>query len=276
MSSISDPLAEQIAFQLQAPGFDLAFLVFDNLICFSLFPQGQDAPSSAVIKLIQGVPSVFADRSLLALRQTVFTTAPFKESCRGMIKVAAKRGRDQLRAVDHGISLSMPVREFGQRQDIWSQPLSLPDSDRVRGRWRLGDIETRPTDQVLAELEDITVKGFESDQPRYERPWGIAALLLSASGQVLGTASNDNAVHKTRHAELLLIQDLYQRTQSRIPAHATLLVTHKPCQMCAGLIFEWSEDPSSLQIHFRHEVNGVRSRHTVFDRLRLGSSPKKL
>jgi tRNA(Arg) A34 adenosine deaminase TadA len=94
----------------------------------------------------------------------------------------------------------------------------------------------------------------------------IAALLISPVGTVLSYGINSNSKNKTLHAEVNLVQRLYREKGFKIPEGSILYSTHKPCKMCAGMIYQWSEVPGSLQVYYSVEETGLFSRHTVLDR----------
>jgi hypothetical protein len=93
----------------------------------------------------------------------------------------------------------------------------------------------------------------------------IAAVLVDADGRVLGAGVNSNSINKTLHAEVNLIQSYFLQTHQSLPAGATLYVTHKPCKMCAAMIYESSPAGQPIQVRYLHEELGCRSRFTILD-----------
>ncbi|MET0398946.1 MAG: Bd3614 family nucleic acid deaminase [Longimicrobiaceae bacterium] len=63
----------------------------------------------------------------------------------------------------------------------------------------------------------------------------IAAVLVSATNQIIGWGVNTNDARSTRHAETNAIQAFQREAGTAIPAGATLYSTLEPCYMCAGL-----------------------------------------
>ena len=66
----------------------------------------------------------------------------------------------------------------------------------------------------------------------------VAALVLDASGAVIGTGRNERELRQdpTAHAEILALQDAAATTGDWHLTDTTLVVTLEPCAMCAGAI----------------------------------------
>ncbi|MGZ3771208.1 MAG: Bd3614 family nucleic acid deaminase, partial [Bdellovibrio sp.] len=75
----------------QSEPYHVAFVEHNNTIYYSFYPRNCEAPSSAIVKLLQGVFDKFLDQSFFILRNRIYTTAALSEMCRGMVKVVAKR-----------------------------------------------------------------------------------------------------------------------------------------------------------------------------------------
>lgn len=260
--------AEHIAFLLNLPGFDLAFVEHHGVIYHSYFPQGRSAPSSAVVKLMQGLFDQFVDHSFFILRQRIYTTAPLTEMCRGMIKVVAKRATEKTLPQNHQLELAAQFQEVGARTEPVAtvrhlnseNTTSLPEIQE----WLQRQAPQRPVDflRVAGGLARRIPRGgvlhdFDRD---------IAALLISPAGTVLSYGINSNSKNKTLHAEVNLVQRFYRENGLKIPEGSILYSTHKPCKMCAGMIYQWSEASDSLQVYYSIEETGLFSRNTVLDR----------
>ena len=61
----------------------------------------------------------------------------------------------------------------------------------------------------------------------------------------------------------------FLQTGKKIPAGTRIYVTHKPCKMCAGMIYHWSEDPRSIQVRYLKEETGGLSRSTILDQIKV-------
>ncbi|RYZ67719.1 MAG: hypothetical protein EOP09_10575 [Proteobacteria bacterium] len=91
----------------------------------------------------------------------------------------------------------------------------------------------------------------------------IACLLLDASDNLLAFGLNSNSKNKTLHAEVNMVQRFFQETGRKIPAGAKIVTTRKPCRMCAGMIYEWSDAPNTLQILYGEDDKS--SKNTVLE-----------
>ena len=97
----------------------------------------------------------------------------------------------------------------------------------------------------------------------------IAAMLIDGNGELLSYGVNSNSRNKTLHAEVNLVQRWFRESGKKIPSGAVLYSTHKPCKMCAGMIYHWSENPRDVQVFYAVEEDGGLSRETVLDQHRL-------
>lgn len=264
--------AEQLAFLLKLPGWDVAFVEHEGTVYFSYYRQGVSAPSSAVIKLLQGLFDQHRDLSFFILRQRLFTTGSLSEMCRGMIKVVAKRVSAEILGVDHGFTLSVQFKEVGARDEaLYSvQNLSLLNQVSFEEVRTLIGAERSPAG-LLQKAQELA-RQVERGPVLHDHHRNIAALLFSKEGDLLGFGVNSNAINKTLHAEVNLVQKLYRETQGWIPEGATLISTHKPCKMCAGMIHDWSAQPRSVRVFYHQEETGGLSRNTVLDQLGVQSA----
>ncbi|MNS97203.1 tRNA-specific adenosine deaminase [compost metagenome] len=99
----------------------------------------------------------------------------------------------------------------------------------------------------------------------------IAAVLLNADREVLSYGLNSNSKNKTLHAEVNLVQRYFRENHQMIPEGAILISTHKPCKMCAGIIYDSAVNPRSLKIQYGVEELGGLSRATILDQWQLNS-----
>lgn len=263
--------AEHIAFLLKQSALDLAFVEHEGVVYYSYFPQKGEAPSSAIVKLLQGLFDQFVDQSFFILRQRIFTTASLTEMCRGMVKVVAKRVSDNILPQNQEMDLRLRFLQIGEGQEYLVQTRHLNTENKTPlnnvGEWIAQQSPQGPGD-VLA-----LAGGLARLVPRggvlhdYDRD--IAALLISSEGRVLSYGVNSNSKNKTLHAEVNLVQRMYRESGHKIPHGAILYSTHKPCKMCAGMIYHWCESPSSLRVYYSIEEKGTLSRQTVLDRAGL-------
>jgi tRNA(Arg) A34 adenosine deaminase TadA len=249
--------SEQAAARLFRPGFEVAFVAHNEFLYCTYCPRGFVGPSSAVIKLIQSLFDQRQDQSFFILRNRIFTTAPLSEQCRGMVKIVAKRVRGEVLAKDHGVELAQ-------------QTVVLEGDDSFAKLDLLSLENQRPLQTVLALQKDSPlawVRSLAEMNPRgqtlhdYDRD--IASLLVSETGLLLGYGINCNSKNKTLHAEVNMVQRFHRETGHKIPFGARIYTTRKPCKMCAGMIYDASEEPTSLQIYFAEDDKS--SQHTVLD-----------
>lgn len=262
---------EQIAFLLQRPGWDVAFVEHQGCVYHSGLPSGFLGPSSAVVKLLQGLFDKFVDHSFFILRQRIYTTGPLTEMCQGMVKVVAKRITGCVVPVDHDLALDLSFQEVG-----------LTDQPIVSSRYLSSEnlLSLQAIKQYLPMPATPGAQGFltaalrlAEQVPRgeilhdYDR--AIAALLIGSEGELLAYGLNSNSKNKTLHAEVNLLQRLFLETHHGIPEGAVLYSTHKPCKMCAGMIYHSSTNRATLQVYYAIEEQGGLSRNTILDRLQI-------
>ncbi|KYG70909.1 hypothetical protein AZI85_01185 [Bdellovibrio bacteriovorus] len=262
--------AEHLAFLLKKPGFELAFVEHEGSVYFAHYKESSVAPSSAVVKLLQGLFDQFIDHSFFILRNRIYTTASLTEMCRGMIKVVAKRATAGIIPVDHKLDGPWQFREIGPADmELWNSMYRVDSKLAESQKLNKGLLSSS---QYLSELRE-TALSLARQVPRgdvlhdYDRD--IAAVLVDAEGAILSYGVNSNSKNKTLHAEVNLLQNLYRQSSVKIPANAVLYSTHKPCKMCAGMIYHWCEDPASLRVYYSVEEKGSLSRETILDKLSL-------
>lgn len=252
---------------------DLAFVEYSGVVYYAHYSQGVRAPSSAVVQLLQGLFDEFVDHSFFILRQRIFFTGTATEMCRGMVKVVAKRMTDQIVPRDQGMRLQLSYHCAGDGEPtvIRSRFLS---AENKKPLFEVEGWLAARSPQVIADFLKAA-KELTAWVPRgevlhdYDRE--VGAVLLDREGRLLSYGLNSNSKNKTLHAEVNLLQRLYLERGQMVPPGAQLYVTHKPCKMCAGMIYHWSEEPMELQVFYSVEEMGTHSRQTVLDRLRLNT-----
>lgn len=268
---LAEKRAEHIAFLLNQPERDLAFVEHKGVLYYALFPQNTSAPSSATVKLLQGLFDQFVDHSFFILRQRIFVTSSLTEMCRGMVKVVGKRISEDIVPKDHGLNLNLRFEQVGTPEEILIpvRHLNSENQNPLRDIQEWIATNTAVTSVDLLDLAGRLAKRVPRGTILHDFDRDIAALLLDSSGKVLSYGINSNSKNKTLHAEVNLLQRLFREFKSKIPKGAVLYSTHKPCKMCAGMIYHWSEDPLSVKVYYSVEETGALSRHTVLDRLQL-------
>jgi tRNA(Arg) A34 adenosine deaminase TadA len=240
---------------------------------FAFHSRSDRAPTSAIVRLIQGIYAAEPDQSRVIVRNRIYTTAALTAMCRGMIAVAAKRATDQ-------IFLTANSPDFKSAEIL--ERIDLTHSlNGLSGELKYGE-QTPPehhSDQsgfsqtrnekywidLALELVRPTQILREEQKPlfQYNRP--VAAVLISREGELLAWALNTNAVNKTLHAELNLVQSFYRKFGSKIPAGSKLFTTLKPCKMCAGMLFDVAEDMRSFEVIYAEDDPGLNARNTALE-----------
>ncbi len=260
--------ARHLAFLLNKDSFEVAFVEFKGRVYFSYFPKQAVAPSSAVVKLLQGLFDRHIDHSFFILRQRIFTTAPLSEMCKGMIKVVAKRASGEIVGEpDPEFTETLEFIEIDSAERVLSDVAHLNSENQMPlasvKAWlkKLGPDSDEKLLQAAHDLSQQVPRGEVLHD--YDR--NIAALLISKNGEVLSYGVNSNSKNKTLHAEVNLIHRYFREQGDKIPEGAVLYSTHKPCKMCAGMIYDWIGDSKSVRVYYSVEETGGLSAQTVLD-----------
>lgn len=250
-------LVQQIAFELARSGFELAFVSHKGVLYYSYFPKAVSAPSSAVVKLLQGLFDHHIDHSFFILRNRIFTTAPVTAMCHGMIKVVAKRVQGDVVAVDHGVPVPFAKVLVGDDALLASVRFLSAENQMP-----LEKIKALEQESKLAWVQKIAALNARGEILHdYDRD--IACLLVDSTGEILAYGLNSNSKNKTLHAEVNMVQRYYREKGLKLPAGAKLYTTRKPCKMCAGMIHDWCENPAALEIYYLEDDKS--SQNTVLD-----------
>lgn len=243
------PLICQMAYRLYKQKKHVAFVEHQGKVYYSYYSEDSSSPQSAVVNLLQGLFQRFVDHSFFILRNRIYTTGTVTEMCLGMVKVVAKRISDKVVPQDLGVPLDYEFIEILELERSFSD-LNIPAFVGIQTAWKLAELN--PRGEVLHD---------------YDRK--IAAVLVDEADKVLAYGLNSNSKNKTLHAEVNLVQSFFQKTGQKIPRGAKIYSTHKPCKMCAGIIYEWSEEREQAFVFYDIEEAGSLSNHTILDRLRL-------
>ncbi|KYG66389.1 hypothetical protein AZI86_04870 [Bdellovibrio bacteriovorus] len=259
--------AEQIAFLLKIPGFALAFVEHQGVLYYSHFLETSIAPSSAVVKLLQGVFDQHVDLSFFILRNRIYSTLPLSEMCRGMLRVVAKRASEGILPRDHGLETNLQFQEVGVKDEVLF-PTTKLSSENTQDLASVALMFARITqaDQILLRLSEMA-SAVSRGKILHDYHRDIAAVLMGPEGDCLSYGLNSNALNKTLHAEVNLVHRLFKDRGVKIPKGSVLYSTHKPCKMCAGIIHDWSEDPRHVQVYYHHHEDGGLSRATALDKI---------
>jgi tRNA(Arg) A34 adenosine deaminase TadA len=250
---------QQIAFDLAKPGFELAFVSHREFLYYAYFPKGISAPSSAVVKLLQGLFDRQVDQSFFILRNRIYTTAKVTAMCQGMIKIVAKRLQGNVQAQNHNLPLSCEKTLIGGDEVL--VPVSFLSSANQLPLEEIKKLEEPSKLTWIQKIAKLNARGEVLHD--YDRD--IACLLVDKSGEILAYGLNSNSKNKTLHAEVNTVHRFFRERQKRLPKGAKLYTTRKPCKMCAGMIHDWSEDPASLEIFYLEEDKS--SQNSVLERV---------
>ena len=198
---------------------------------------GSYAPHTPLTDLIQGIYAQYPSEARAILRNRIQLNYDPSPLCLAMLKVAAKRWAPAGPNKPAGQTLAPPTPHL--------VPSSLP---------RL---------QTLSEAPDLLATLLPRPGPtRALSSRAVSALLLSPQLEVLAAAANSNSQERTRHAELELVQGYWALHQKPIPRGAVLVVSLKPCRMCAAAIARTAED----KVLYLNDDPGPFARATELER----------
>lgn len=216
-----------------SPGTHWAWIHFtdkhgQDIIYYSGFPREkpQGCPSSAVVKLLQGIFDQKWDLSFFILRNRIYTSYQPSKMDEGMVRLVAKR-----------CSASSPIE--GQIPEMkWVQ---IGEIDSLFYENTVALVRAQlDQDFVIDPTEALTL--LEGQIPRggvlHDSPREIAAILTDSQGRVLEYACHSGWLNKTLHAEVLVLQRYFKRTGQGLPKGAQLFTSLKPCRMCSEMLAE--------------------------------------
>lgn len=262
---LAETRAAHFASVLASPEEDVAFVEHKEVLYFARYPRNQVGPSSAVVRLLQGLFEQFIDHSFFILRNRIFTTASLSEMDKGMIKVVAKRATGDIPMVTDP-SIVLPECVEITRANILNEQEHLNAANK-QALAKVASVLPKPPTSPQNYLQAATT--LADKVPRgeilhdYDR--GIAAFMLNENGELLSYGVNSNSKNKTLHAEVNMVQRYFRETGNKIPKGTQIFSTHKPCKMCAGMIYDWCQDPMSVQIYYGVEETGRLSTATILD-----------
>jgi cytidine deaminase len=159
--------------------------------------------------------------------------------------------------------------DFSEASEIGTAEMDMFPlrAERVPLVWKPEVLVSRAEQiQFLTLLEDQIPQG----EVKHDFPRKIAAYALNEKSQVFAAAAHSGWINKTLHAEVCLIQDLHRSGLEALPARCTLILSMKPCAMCAGMIHDFLPKEFSGEILFLKEDPGPMARNTALDKnLRL-------
>lgn len=256
-------IPQEIAYYLQqrANDRDFAFLIHKEIVYFSFFPKFLKCPSSAVVKLIQGIFDQHRDLSFFILRERIYSSREISLLEKGMIRIVAKRAS----SIDVSTFISSKEKPTHQFIEIGADEIIYPVKSLI--------------EENLPELPSVINKETEAmswaqkiaQSVRREPRWhdsnrSIGALITDNSGRVLSHSCNSACLNKTLHAEVRSIQNHWRSTNSLLPRGAKIFVTLEPCEMCLGMILSSAEEPESIRIYFAEKEKRPSAMRTTFEK----------
>jgi hypothetical protein len=223
------------------------------------FPKNMWAPSSAVVKLVQGLFDRYWDQSFFLLRKRIFTTASLTSFDRGMVRVAAKR-------VSGPVDFS--AEELKKPLDF--ECVALPSEPVFRSRLPQKEIQIFPgflrTPEEIQDRIEFLKAQVERGEVLHDFNRAVAAVLLSREGQVLAEAVHGGSLNKTLHAEIRLCQNFFLSVGTRFPEGARLIVSLKPCRMCAAMVARMAENVADFKAIYLEDDPGSLARNTELEK----------
>ncbi|MFZ9519084.1 MAG: Bd3614 family nucleic acid deaminase [Silvanigrellaceae bacterium] len=212
----------------------LAWLEWNGVVYWVEYQRRPFEPRSAVAALIEGIWQSFPASAHFMLRSRIFSTESPTQLCRGIVIVCAKR-MTHVDIVPHELMSRMRLcdKAVNVNFDKFNHSSSLLNSVPQHS-------------------------GVKAEQNRSIECW-----LLSREGRLLATAPNTAGRDRTRHAEMNLLKNWWQRERRPLPRGGRLWVTLEPCSMCAGAIWECVEDKADFKVLFLEQDFGSAAARSV-------------
>lgn len=215
-----------------------------EIVYYSGFPQikPQGCPSSAVVKLLQGIFDQKWDLSFFILRNRIYTSYEPSKMDQGMIRLVAKRC-----SVSPSVPGPLPDLEWieiGNRSELFYENTV----EQIKAHLDLAFVE-----EPVAALE-VLEKQIPRGRVFHDFPREIAAILTDKENRVLEYAVHGGWLNKTLHAEVIVLQRHFKRTGQPLPEGAKLYTSLKPCRMCAEMVGEIAG--KDFEVHYKQNDPG--------------------
>jgi tRNA(Arg) A34 adenosine deaminase TadA len=219
------------------------------------------APSSPVVRLVQGLYERFPERARKLARNRIYDTGEPGLICRETVHVAAKRITGGIVPHDHGLRTGLVQVDLSD-WDSGRPPLAAPE-DALRS-WPGAKPPSSPRD--FLRLATILASRIPRSGPLHGLDRPVAALLVSPEGRLQAWALNTNARNRTLHAEINLVQGFYREARNPFPRGSRLYVTLKPCRMCAALIWQLARRDRDLRVLYAEDDPGPNARGSILEK----------
>ncbi len=228
----------------------LAAIFTKAVTYFAQYEPIPQEPHTAATQLIQGLYEKFPDKALHILRNKIYLNYQPGLLCRGMISIAAKRyevrstlGLNSLSRFDANVEITFTSK----KSSVTWQETSF---EEVLNWLRMKEEPYR--------------QSIYSSVPHFARNRPVRAILLDAENQVILAAENQNSNNKTLHAEVILLQDYFQKYKKGFTSPVTLLTNLQCCKMCAAMIWYMHSEPwNQLKVVYLKPENGPSARDTI-------------
>ncbi|MFN7454072.1 MAG: Bd3614 family nucleic acid deaminase [Pseudobdellovibrionaceae bacterium] len=250
-------------------------------------------PHAPVTLLIQTLFDLHKDLSFFILRRKIYTTGTVTDFERAMVFLAAKRVQDQsefdeaqvlaqgkqvvdltLTSVHHlpKFASNLPLKDLFPEEELAKQ-LSEFESARFRtlkqnqiqrqgqGQERgMNKLSPGSFAQILSPLLMKQLDRIERGDVRHDYNRRIAAAIFSREGELIKASYANNYVNKTLHAEVCCFQN------SSFQTGCFMVVTLKPCRMCAEMAWHWSGGDPQFKIFFVEDDPGTKAQGSRLER----------
>lgn len=258
--------------QMKSPNSRWAFLQAGDQVYFAgsaVNGHSGPQPSSALVKLLQGVFDQHKDLSFFLLRKRIYLNYEPGPMDRGFIDLVAKRfsvldGSAATAAPAAGLSDLGDSRSKMEWIEVGHHDVTFFNSRLPPTPFVSDVVKVLDQQRAIAHLESLEAQVPRGDVLHdFNRP--IAAVLCDENGIILGQALHAGAVNKTRHAEIELIQNIFRSGfQVKPGAEYALYVSWTPCRMCAGTWAEIFGD--QLQVFVKEKDLGPKAQGTELER----------
>lgn len=254
--------AEQIHFNLRqkTSAGNIAFVEHNNFIYWSQ-DYYQKIPFSPVVILLQNLFDQWIDQSFFILRNRVYYSGEFNYMDLGMLKVVAKRGTDKVVAKNHNMNLEK--LSFVEICFTTLNPMKFLGMNEINKNLVLNsEFELELNLEKLVSLNLSTIARHDQDRQ-------IAAVLVDRNNKILSMGINSNSKNKTLHAEVVMLQKYYYQYKELLPVGSKIFSSHKPCKMCAGMIYELAQTKEKPFVFYEKLMTGSMNTLGVLDEKKL-------